>query len=85
MKKICKDLKKIKIETVDDIDVGGSDFEDEYVNGDVEAILNTSGESNETFEETERKKVISLSEEYRDYIPISMKESDDDIMALDYI
>lgn len=80
-----KDLKKIKIETVDDIDVGGSDFEDEYVNGDVEAILNTSGESNETFEEAEHKKVISLSEEYKDYIPISMKESDDDIMALDYI
>lgn len=79
-----KDLKKIKVETMDDMDLSGTDTEDDiYANGDVETILNSS-DNNETFEENERSKVISLSDEYKDLIPICLKETDDDAMALDY-
>ena len=83
-----KDLKKIKQETVEDIDLAiNSDEMDVFANADVEDVLNTSeteDNKQDTFEEVERSKVINLSNEYRDTIPICGKEDDDDFMMLDY-
>lgn len=83
-----KDLKKIKQETVEDIDLAiNSDEIDVFANADVEDVLNTSeteDNKQDTFEEAERTKVINLSNEYRDAIPICGKDDDDDFMMLDY-
>lgn len=83
-----KDLKKIKQETVEDIDLAiNSDEIDVFANADVEDVLNTSeteDNKQDTFEEAERTKVINLSDEYRDTIPIYGKDDDDDFMMLDY-
>ena len=84
-----KDLKKIKQDTPEDMDLAiNSEELDLFANADVEDVLNTSetddNSNQNTFEETERTKVINLSNEFRDTIPISFKDTDDDMMMLDF-